>query len=208
MKTTQQQTIIHHWVTDKLEQDYGIKSLEQIEQSGLLQTECKVLPHLAEDQMPMDVLWFTKNDNLPGASTSIPLSILDNAAKLCDLLKRRVSASDLEGRIVLRPEPKTYRRYSFVAEDIGAVWWHRYRAKWCGISVKKKNWVKSLDLKSRINGDDVTDYYVCEQDVPISKAIEVRDYTFTQEQVINNLGFKSVADIYTRQLPLLEKVYG
>ena len=101
--------------------------------------------------------------------------------------------------------------YEFDAETIGAVSWNKYKKQKGKLSAKMRNYTKWIDMQSELNGDDISDYYVCEEAVDIDLATNAYGYIQKTEHTLALYGFDSyyeVAKLVHRTFDWFDKVYG
>ena len=67
------------------------------------------------------------------------------------------------------------KRFTFDADDIGAMPWRKHSTQYSAISSKRKAYVASNDIASIINGDRIEEQWIVRGTVDINKAIAV-DY--------------------------------
>lgn len=175
-------TILYHYTT------HG----QEIEQMGRIQTELK-RGSGDGDGYDMDYVWLTESRTIPGACHN---TVLGFTYGLADAL---------QGRAVLPPHlnqwpqnrPIVFTRWSFDADDIGAEPWMRERRRWAGISPSKQRFVREIDLKSTMNGDNVETYWVAPRDIPIASARGREEIQTTFNDVVRDLGFTTPQQLYT-----------
>ena len=173
-------------------------SAEKAEADGMLKTELE-LGLGSNDAFDMDYVWLTENPTIPGACRNFVLGYTQA------ILEAGIGPKLPAHMNVWPNKTYAYKRYTFDADEIGAVPWSRARTKWVGISPRKKNFAREIDLKSTCNGDDVSEYWVSSTNVPLSKAIATDTITMTEQQFGEKLGFKTPQDVLTFGCEFLKK---
>jgi hypothetical protein len=183
-------TTLYHWSVHRSE----------IEQSGFIKRELET-GRVTPDGFDLNCVWFTQNEKFAGASASLQMCIMDAVGQAFHIHNRGLSDSELDKFVQLNPERKIHTCFAFDSADIGAQLWTRYKTKWMGVSPKKRAFIRELDFKSTMNGDNVSDYWVTNSDVDIKKARVVRELNFSQVELLHSLGYKSVSDCYNKLKP-------
>ena len=183
---------LYHWTIHR----------EAIEQSGFIKRELET-GHCSPDGFDLNCVWFTQNENFAGASASLQMCILDSVSQAFQLHQRQLSDSDIDKFVLLRDTPEIRTCFAFESADIGAQLWTRYKTKWMGISPKKRTYIRELDFKSTMNGDDVNDYWVTDTNVDIKKARVHRMIKASQIDLLHYYGYRSVSDCFNKLKPKL-----
>ena len=163
-----------------------------IESTGKLLTEMKVNDFA--DGSDSDLLWLTDDDEyVAGGANNYFGSLLKAFAgkrfsETREQFNKRIDRKDYQ--------IDQFRRYAFVAEEIGAERWNRHKSRWAGISFKRKSYVNRIDRVSRMNGDDTGSYWVSEFDVPLDRAVSIVDVQTSMHDRLVQFGFADFYDFY------------
>jgi hypothetical protein len=185
-------TTLYHWTIHR----------EAIEQSGFIKRELET-GFVPEDGFDLNCVWFTQNQKFAGASASLQMCLMDTVTRAFDMHGRQLSDSDIDKYVQLDDTPEVRTCFAFESADIGAQLWTRYKTKWMGISPKKRAYIRELDIKSTLNGDDVNDYWVTTTNVDIKKARIHTTFTASQIDLLHHYGYRSVSDCYNKIKPKL-----
>lgn len=163
-----------------------------IESTGKLLTEMKVTDFA--DGSDSDLLWLTDDDEYVagGANNYFGSLFKAFAGKRFSETREQFNAH-IESNIA---DVDHFRRFAFVAEEIGAERWTRHKGRWAGISFKRKSYVNHIERISRLNGDDTRSYWITEHDVSLDQAVSVVDVEDSMSDRLAQFGFGDYYDFY------------
>lgn len=166
-----------------------------IDSTGVIKREQDLGVGKQDDGYDSNLVWLTTDlEQVPGACTGIGLGSLMNL----HILEMIGNVAQYQQFIAERHNP-VFRRYIFNSEDIGAITWMRYKNQYVRGSKRREGYVQGLDMKSRINGDNVDQYWVTEQQIPVSLAVSVSDVTWTFDDCLRYLKCSDLGEYLQRQ---------
>lgn len=185
-------TLIKHYAR-KACKNTGMQHWEMIFNDGALKTEKKIY---TVDSIDSDLLWFTTSDAVAGGANNYLLQLTRSFAGM-KIIPTKNMRNDLNKQLEESYFPENeFLCFCFDADEIGTVKWNQHKGPWIGASSERSEYVKIIDAKSNLNGDDTRDYWITEHDVDISKAKDLLFLSDSPIQCLNRYGFSDYYDFY------------
>ena len=185
-------TLIKHYAR-KVCKKTGKQHWQEIIKDKALKTEKKIF---VVDSIDSDLLWFTTSDVVAGGATCYIMQITHSfiGQKLFQCHDARNAFNAFYAQFY--PADDEYLCLTFDADEIGAVKWNQHKGPWISGCSRRNRYVKSIDARSNLNGDDTRDYWITEHDVSIEDAIDCDIVEYNPLKCLNQLGFSDYYDFY------------
>lgn len=182
-------TKVYHYVRKHCTQT-NVDVVAKIKEDGVIKCELDVYAE-RNDNCDSSLVWLTTDNNIVcGGANNHLLNITKKFIECAvegSLEQRLRAGCDMFNRSIANIEnfETNFEVYEFDAETINAISWNKYKQQKGKLSAIFRNYAEQIDAYSVANGDNIDDYYVCENAIDIKLATNVYSVKQTVADTLN-----------------------